>query len=197
MQREGGDVGKSGQSCSLLSSGSLLGLSPDPRFPEEAPHLLFLQEGHLQALQVQEPAQLQEPAARKGKASRKEVPPQTSAGPSPSSWVRSSPPLSQMEETQLLSSGPRKVDPLPREGPRLQTQPRLTGGQPKPDRSQVYVLNPGRHHVPSCHQSLAAPRSPPSTGSQSSCPLTPWVRTRGTVWSLSTLHSKIESGNSL
>ena len=168
VQREGGDVGKSGQSCSLLSSGSLLGLSPDPRFPEEAPHLLFLQEGHLQALQVQEPAQLQEPPARKGKASRKEEPPQTSAGPFPSSWVRSCPPLSQMEKTQLLSSGPRKVDPLPREGPRLQTQPRLTGAG-----GQVYVLNPKRHHVPSCHQSLAAPRSPPSTGSQSSCPLTP------------------------
>ena len=44
-------------------------LSPDPRVPEEAPHSLFLQEGHLQALQVQEPAQLQEPPARKEKAS--------------------------------------------------------------------------------------------------------------------------------
>ena len=68
VQRVGSDVGNSGQSCSLLSSGSLLGLSPDPGFPEEAPHSLFLQEGHLQALQVQEPAQLQEPPARKEKA---------------------------------------------------------------------------------------------------------------------------------
>ena len=46
-----------------------LTLAAAPRFPEKAPHSLFLQEVHLQALQVQEPAQLQEPPARKGKAS--------------------------------------------------------------------------------------------------------------------------------
>ena len=76
-------------SCShLLSSRSLLGLSPDPKFPEEGPHSLFLQEGHLQALQVQEPAQLQEPPARNGKARGEQGgggATQPSAGPSPSS----------------------------------------------------------------------------------------------------------------
>ena len=69
-------------SCShLLSSRSLLGLSPDPKFPEEGPHSLFLQEGHLQALQEQEPD-------RKGKASSEQGgggATQPSAGPSPSS----------------------------------------------------------------------------------------------------------------
>ena len=60
-------------------------------FPEEAPHSLFLQEGHLQALQVQEPAQLQELPARKGKASGEQGEEEPPAGPSPSSWGRTSP----------------------------------------------------------------------------------------------------------
>ncbi len=57
-------------SCScLLSSGLPARTQPRPRIPREGPaHSLFLQEVHLQALQVQEPAQLQEPPARKGKA---------------------------------------------------------------------------------------------------------------------------------
>lgn len=55
-------------SCShLLSSRSLLGLSPDPAFPEEGPHSLFLQEGHLQALQVQElPARVGKASSEQG-----------------------------------------------------------------------------------------------------------------------------------
>ena len=121
--------------CSrLLSSGSLLGLS-SPHFQRRPCTLLFLQEGHLQALQDQEPGQLQELPARKGKASSE----QGGGGATPGisralplllgqdqPW-QSSPPLSQMEKTQLLSSGPRKEEPLPREAPRLQIQPRLTG----------------------------------------------------------------------
>ena len=100
----------------------------------------------------------------------------------------SSPPFRQMETPKLPSSGPRKEDPLPRKDPRPQPQPRLTGAW-----GQVYVLNAKRHHVPSCHQGPAAPRSPPSTGSRSSCPLTPWVRTRGTVWSLRALRFRMEA----
>ena len=159
-----------------------------------------MQEGHLQALQEQEPVQLQEAPDRKGKASSEQ-----GGGGATTAISRalphhlgqdqlweSSSPLRQIEKPQLPYSGPRKEDPLPRENPRHQTQPRLTRAW-----GQVYVLNPKRHHVPSCHQGPAAPRSPPSTASQYSCPLTPWVRTTRIVWSLSTLHSKLESGTSL
>ncbi|CAI9162088.1 unnamed protein product [Rangifer tarandus platyrhynchus] len=47
-------------------------LSPDPGFPGEGPHSLLLQEGHLQALQVQEPP------ARMGKASSEQGGPEVS-----------------------------------------------------------------------------------------------------------------------
>ena len=70
--------------------------TPDPRPPGKAPHSLFLQEVHLQALHVQEPAQLQEPPASKGETavsrSGTQGPQQMSAmPPSPSCSVRAQP----------------------------------------------------------------------------------------------------------
>ena len=52
-----------GSAVSVLLLPAELWVPPQPRpqVPEEGPHSLFLQEGHLQALQVQEPAQLQGP----------------------------------------------------------------------------------------------------------------------------------------
>ena len=102
-------------------------------------------------------------------------------------WENSSP-LRQIQKPQLPSSGPRKEDPLPRENPRHQTQPRLTRAW-----DQVYVLNPKRHHVPSGHQSLVAPSLSRRTRSWSCCPLNPWVRGRTTVWCLGALRFRMEA----
>ena len=118
-------------SC-LLSSRSLL--SPDPKFPEEGPHSLFLQEGHLQALQVQEPAQLQEPPARKEKASGEQRgggATKSSAEPLPiflgqdQRWSSQSTQVDREAPAPLFWSQESRSPPdlLPREGPGSRPSP--------------------------------------------------------------------------
>lgn len=182
-------------SCScLLNSGSLLGLSSAPKFSEEALHS-FLAGGSSAGL-AGAGASAAAGGTRQGKASSEQ-----GGGGATTAISRalphhlgqdqlweSSSPLRQIEKPQLPYSGPRKEDPLPRENPRHQTQPRLTGAW-----GQVYVLNPKRHHVPSGHQSLVAPSLSRRTGSWSCCPLNPWVRGRRTVWCLGALRFRIEA----
>lgn len=155
-----------------------------PGFPEESPHSLFLQETHLQALQVQEPAQLQEPPARKGKASGEQGAGGATAdmaGPSPSYWVGTSPGSSRPAQNRRKAHSPTP-HPSPLLCPSVQRamyclvftpkdEPRLRCPFRKPGSDGRDLLSePGRGNIP----------SPPSLGNTEAW-TEHWSRPRGFV----------------
>ena len=124
-----------GGSCScagscLLSSRSLL--SPDPKFPEEGPHSLFLQEGHLQALQVQEQRSCRSrlPGRKRQVASRREEEPRSHQQGPPA------PPGSGPALGELLSTQADTEAPAPLFGSQERRSP-SQGKSQAPDSTQV------------------------------------------------------------
>ena len=178
-------------SCSrLLSCRSLLGLNPDPGFPGEGPHSLLLQEGHLQALQVQEPpARMERPAVSRGvrRSHRRHQ-----QGPLPLL-------LGQHQRWCSQSTQADREAPAPCLGSQESKSP--SQGRPKaPETAEIDCASgpslcpePQEAPCPFLPKGPAAPRSPPSTGSWSCCPQTHCVRTRGTIWSLRTFRFRMEA----
>ena len=152
--------------------------------PRGGPHSLFLQEGHLQALQVQEQRSCRSrlPGRENPAVSRGEDEPlQTSAGPSPSSWVSTSPGSSSPAQNRQKAHPPTPY-PLPPRFSALRCKGYCLVFTPKDEpRLQCPFRKPGSDVL----DLLSEPRrgnisSPPSLGNTEAW-TEHWSRPRGPV----------------